>query len=90
MKKIFFCTAFLFIATFFISAQCGASGLYSTVASMTSNTCGVRFSFLGLTSHTGSITTTTTYINNLTGDTCEVSSSTGCGAGGGSFDWWWE
>lgn len=90
MKKLFFSTFFLFVTTFFISAQCGVGGEFRTVSTASSNTCEATFNFLGLVAHTGSKTTTTFYQNVVTGERCETVTSNGCGANGGSFDWWWE
>ena len=90
MKKLFISTVFIFIISLVASAQCGSSGEYLQTDTRTLNNCNVSFNFLGLTKHTGSITTTTTYKNQLTGLTCQTTSSTGCGVGGGSWDWPWE
>jgi hypothetical protein len=90
MKKVFITSLIVFSLSAFISYAQDCTGTYNSSSTSSSNNCGIRFSFLGITSHTGSITTTTTYTNTLTGETCSSSTSTGCGAGGGSWDWPWE
>lgn len=89
MKKVFITSLIVFSLSAFISYAQDCTGTYNSSSTSSSNNCGIRFSFLGITSHTGSITTTT-YTNTLTGETCSSSTSTGCGAGGGSWDWPWE
>ena len=90
MKKVFITSLIVFSLSAFISYAQDCAGTYNSSSTSSSNNCGISFSFFGLTKHTGSITTTTTYTNSLTGDTCSSSTSTGCGAEGGSWDWPWE
>ena len=90
MKKIFLTTISIFFLSLFGSFACGGAG-YAEVASYSSNSCNTSFNFLGIVRKwNGSITQTTTFKQVLTGEICEVVSSTGCGANGGSWDWFWE
>ena len=85
MKKVFLTSLAIFTFSLTLFAQ---SGLPSTTT--VDRNCSTRINFLGLTVWTGSVVTTTTTTNPLDGSTTVNSSETGCGKGGGSWDWPWE
>lgn len=90
MKKVFSISLALLLSSVIFSYACGGAG-YSQIDSRTVRNCHVSFKFFGLVEvWSGSITTTITYQNQLTGETCQTVSSTGCGVAGGSWDWFWE
>ena len=96
MKKLFFLAILLMMAicmpmsTTATTAQsdCGQSGVWQAGASLeTSNCSEVNLWFVTIV--TGSVTSTTTYTNALTGATCENSTTTDCSSGN-RWQWFWE
>jgi hypothetical protein len=90
MKKLFISSLTLFMLSVLIGYGQQCTGTYTSSSSSSSSNCSVSVRFLGLTVWTGSVTTTTTYVNDLTGVRCTESTSSGCGVNGGSWDWPWE
>lgn len=81
---------FLFIFLFSINnyANCPNG---SSETTMTQNNCELSFNLFGLVRvWTGSITTTTTCTNLLTGEETTTVTTIGCGKNGGSVDFFWE
>ena len=89
MKKFFLSAVFIFCGTGLFSFACGGAA-YNQIASFTTDNCGWRVNVGLFQWSPGSITTTTLFQHKLTGETCEVVTTTGCGRNRDSFDWFWQ
>jgi hypothetical protein len=85
MKKVFLTSVSIFVFSLLVNAQSSPNSTVDVVRN-----CSTRINFLGLTVWTGSVTTTITTTNPLTGEISQVEEKAGCGKNGGSWDWPWE